>query len=86
MLFRSAIRDLDFAEALRKSPVPKLCVGGSDDQSAAPGAVRKMAEELPHAHYREIAGAGHLAPLEEPREFALMLRHFIETLPAKGHS
>ena len=81
-----AIRDLDFAGALRKSPLPKLCIGGSDDQSAAASAVRKMAEELPHAHYREIAGAGHLAPLEEPREFAGLLAEFIETLPAKGHA
>ena len=81
-----AIRDLDFAEALRKSNVPKLCIGGSEDQSAAPTAVRKMAEELPHAIYREIAGAGHLAPLEEPQEFAALLHDFMESLPKQGQS
>lgn len=79
-----AIRDLNFAEALRQSPLPKLCIGGSDDQSAAPSAVRQMADELPHATYREIAGAGHLAPLEEPREFAALLRAFIDALPNRG--
>lgn len=76
-----AIRDLDFADALRKSPLPKLCITGTEDQSAAPTAVSKMAEELPHSTYREIVGSGHLAPLEEPQEFASHLRAFIETLP-----
>ncbi len=79
-----AIRDLDFADALRKSGVPKLCVAGAEDQSAAATAVRQMAHDLPHAHYREIAGAGHLAPLEEPQEFAALLREFIEGLPKQG--
>lgn len=76
-----AIRDLNFAEALRKSGAPILCVGGSDDQSAPPAAVRKMADDLPHAQYREIAGAGHLSPLEEPQEFAAMVSEFVAGLP-----
>jgi 3-oxoadipate enol-lactonase len=81
-----AIRDLNFGDALRKSPLPKLCVGGSGDQSASPTAVRQMAHDLPHAHYREIEGAGHLAPLEEPAAFARHLREFIDALPAGDRS
>ena len=81
-----AIRDLDFAEALRKSPVPALCVAGTEDQATAATAVRKMASDLPSASYREIPGAGHLAPLEEPQEFAALLREFIENLPNRGQS
>lgn len=81
-----AIRDLDVTAAMRESQVPTLCVGGSEDQSAAASAVRKLAGELRHGHYREIAGAGHLAPLEEPAEFAAILREFIEGLSKQGHA
>ena len=42
-----AIRDLNFADALRKSQLPKLCITGTEDQSAAPTVVRKMVEATP---------------------------------------
>ncbi len=81
-----AIRDLDFAERFKQSPAPVLCVAGTEDQSAAAASVRKMSGELKHSVYREILGAGHLAPLEEPKEFAALLREFIEGLPKQGKS
>lgn len=76
-----AIRDLDFAERLRQSDVPVLCIAGTEDQSAAATAVQNMSNGLKHSTYREIAGAGHLAPLEEPQEFAALLSEFIDGLP-----
>ena len=79
-----AIRDLNFADALRNSTLPKLCIGGARDQSTAAAAVRKMAGELPNAAYREL-DAGHLAPLEQPKIFAAHLREFIQSLPKGLH-
>lgn len=59
--------------------MPVLVVAGGSDISASPQAARALAEALPQARMAEIAGAGHLAPLEQPRQFAELTRQFVRS-------
>ncbi|WP_062214513.1 alpha/beta fold hydrolase [Streptomyces sp. NBRC 109706] len=56
-----------FLPALR---IPALVVCGAADRSTPPAASRELAALIPGARYAELAGAGHLAPLERPEAFA----------------
>jgi pimeloyl-ACP methyl ester carboxylesterase len=38
---------------------------------------RRMAETIPGAALRRIAGAGHITPLEEPRQFNAIVHDFL---------
>jgi 3-oxoadipate enol-lactonase len=75
----AALRDADLGGLLGNIRVPAVCICGSEDQSTPTSAVRRLAERLPDATYREIAGAGHLAPVERPDEFASILLRFLES-------
>lgn len=57
--------------------LPSLVLCGSEDQAAPPSVSRELADLLPHGRYQEIAGAGHLVPIERPSEVASALLHFI---------
>lgn len=70
-----AIRDLNFADGLRKSGVPALALAGLRDQATALEGMKAMAAEIPGCEYREI-DAGHMSPLEAPGEFAAIVRDF----------
>ncbi len=74
----AALRDADLSGLVREIDVPALCVCGSEDSSTPPAAVRSLAARLPDARYVEIEGAGHLAPVERPAEFARILVNFVE--------
>ncbi len=75
----AALRDADLSGLLDSIEVPAICVCGSEDQSTPTSAVRSLAERLPDATYREIAGAGHLAPVERPDEFGHIVLQFLES-------
>ena len=72
----AALRDADLSAALPLIKVPAVCICGSEDQSTPPSSVRSLAARLPNAAYVEIEGAGHLSPVERPREFAKTLDNF----------
>ena len=74
----AALREADLGGLLGSIRVPAVCICGSEDQSTPTSAVRSLAGRLPDATYREIAGAGHLAPVERPDEFASILLQFLE--------
>jgi pimeloyl-ACP methyl ester carboxylesterase len=46
--------------------VPTLIVCGEHDAIASTNEMRGIAQAIPQAEYVEIAGAGHMAPLEDP--------------------
>jgi pimeloyl-ACP methyl ester carboxylesterase len=48
-------------EAIR---CPILCLSGSEDRVVSPATARAIAAALPRAEFREIAGAGHMLPVE----------------------
>lgn len=57
-------------DVLRGADVPALVLRGTEDALIPGEEADAMVAALPHADYVEIAGAGHLAPLELPDEVA----------------
>lgn len=76
-----AIRDLNYADRLALVETPALAIAGTEDQSASVDVVKAVAAAMKNCSYREIAGAGHLSPLEQPKEFARLLIEFMDGLP-----
>ncbi len=74
----AALRDADLTNAVDRITVPVLCLCGSEDASTPPPAVRSLATRIAGAEYAEISEAGHLTPVERPREFAEALIGFME--------
>lgn len=73
-----AIKGLNTQERLKSLKVPALAIAGTNDQSSGPSEVEEMAKSMPNCMYRECKGAGHLSPLEQPREYAAFVREFAE--------
>jgi len=60
--------------------VPSLVITGSEDQMIPPSESRSMAAAIPGATLVEIAGAGHMAPIEEPAAVNAALLEFLREL------
>jgi 2-succinyl-6-hydroxy-2,4-cyclohexadiene-1-carboxylate synthase len=56
---------------------PVLLTAGEQDRRYATAA-RRMAEQIPDARVRLVAGAGHAPQLEAPAEFATLLGEFLD--------
>jgi pimeloyl-ACP methyl ester carboxylesterase len=69
----------DVTAMLPRMDVPALVIVGSEDQISTPKEMSGMAKAIPRAKFVEIPGAGHMAPMEKPREFCDAL-----TGPAAG--
>lgn len=65
------------AERLSMLRVPTLVMIGSRDPSEAGLAVERIASHVPHAIKREIAGCGHILPLDCPDATWRALREFL---------
>ncbi len=59
---------------------PTLVLCGQDDQITPAAEMRSLAAALPNARYEEIAGAGHLAPMEQPQLVNAAIRRFLAEL------
>ncbi len=59
----------DVTDWLPRIKVPALLVGGEHDGISPPDEMRAIAARMPNAQYREVPGAGHMAPYERPAEF-----------------
>jgi pimeloyl-ACP methyl ester carboxylesterase len=60
----------DMRAELPNINVPTLVICGAEDAITPPDEMQSMAAAMPQASYVEIAGAGHMAPLERPEETA----------------
>lgn len=77
-----ALRDRpDSVETLRGVTVPTLVLVGAEDQISPPDAARAMAALVPSAACHVVAGAGHLAPLEQPLTTSRLLADFLVSVP-----
>lgn len=65
---------------LARIAVPTLLIAGEKDTNAPLKTMRKMAETIPGSKIVELAGVGHLAPLERPGEVADAVAGFIDSL------
>lgn len=76
----TALADFDRRAELARLVPPALCVAGRRDGVATPLAMAGLARQLGQGRYVELAGAGHLAPLEQPLEFAAVVADFLASL------
>lgn len=61
---------------------PTLVVCGEHDAISPPAEMRGIAEAIPNAQFLEIAGAGHMAPVEKPDAVNAALREFLANAPS----
>lgn len=67
----------DSMSDLEKIKVPTLLLVGDQDSISPPSATEAMAQRIPDATALKIAGAGHLANLENPLAFNESIRLFL---------
>lgn len=70
----------DSTPLLPRIQIPVLVVAGDDDQIAPAEGMKQMAEAIPGAEFTLISAAGHLAPLEQPRDVNGAVAAFLEKL------
>ena len=74
----AAMRDrADATPWLPEIRVPTLVMGGAEDEITPPAVMRPLADRVPGARYVEIAGAGHMAPLEQPQAVNRAVAEFL---------
>ncbi len=71
----------DRRDDLARIACPTLALAAEHDRLAPPKTMERMAERIPGAAYRCIAGAGHLANFEQPAAFAAAIDEFLATIP-----
>ena len=76
-----AIKNLAYAERLCAFDMPTLAVAGLRDQATPVAAMEDMASELRNCRLCKI-DAGHLAPLEKPKEFGDLIQMFAGSFDA----
>ena len=74
----------DMTALLKKLTVPTLVLCGQHDQITTTTEMRSIAETIAGAHYKEIAKAGHLAPLEQPAAVNDAIGRFLHSISTKG--
>jgi pimeloyl-ACP methyl ester carboxylesterase len=65
---------------LERIAVPTLLVAGSDDNTAPPSVMQRMAEKIPGAQLVILEGCGHLGPMDQPAAFNAVLEAFLKKL------
>jgi pimeloyl-ACP methyl ester carboxylesterase len=79
--YRKAVQMLttfDRRADLAKIAVPTLLVAGSDDKTAPPQVMQRMAEKIPGAEFVVLEGCGHLGPMDQPDAFNAALAGFLQ--------
>lgn len=85
--YRAALACLvgfDRRAALPSLAMPALLIAGERDRLAPATTMRRMAERMPRAEFALMPGAGHLLPLERPRQCAALLSAFLARFPSTG--
>ncbi|MCL7465017.1 alpha/beta hydrolase [Phaeovulum sp. NW3] len=75
---RALMRRPDQQRALRNTKVRALLLCGEHDTICPPRRHEFLAELMPHASFRLILGAGHLAPLEQPEKVTQALGEWLD--------
>jgi len=71
-------RDFDVTHDLGQIKVPALVIGGTHDRLTIPKASEHLAENLPNAELKMLAGCGHMSMLERHRELNRTLQRFLD--------
>jgi len=65
---------------LGKTTFPVLVVEGEESENKHFVDIKKMMTLLPRGIYRSVAGAGHLIPMQRPKETAAIIKEFINQI------
>ena len=79
--YRKAVHLLttfDRRKELASIKVPTLLIAGSEDKTAPPAVMEKMAGKIPGAEYVLLQGCGHLGPMDQPDAFNDALLFFLK--------
>jgi len=79
--YRKAVHLLttfDRRKELADIKVPTLLIAGSEDKTAPPAVMEKMAGKIPGAEYVLLQGCGHLGPMDQPDAFNDALLFFLK--------
>ncbi len=79
--YRKAVHLLttfDRRKELAQIKVPALLIAGSEDKTAPPAVMEKMAQKIPGAEYVLLQGCGHLGPMDQPDAFNDALLFFLK--------
>jgi 3-oxoadipate enol-lactonase len=63
---------------LKRIAVPTLLLAGSEDKTAPPSVMERMAKEIPGSTFVILEGCGHLGPMDQPAVFNAALARFLE--------
>jgi 3-oxoadipate enol-lactonase len=80
--YRKAVHLLttfDRRKELASIKVPTLLIAGSDDKTAPPAVMEKMAQKIPGADYVLLRDCGHLGPMDQPEAFNDALLFFLKS-------
>ena len=80
--YRKAVHLLttfDRRKELANIKVPTLVVAGSEDKTAPPAVMEKMAQKIPGAEYVLLQGCGHLGTMDQPDAFNDALHFFLKS-------
>ncbi|MDR2704532.1 MAG: alpha/beta fold hydrolase [Planctomycetaceae bacterium] len=66
----------DTTELLGELDIPVLVVCGLEDQFSPPSEMKPIAQKAKRGKFVEIPNAGHLPPLEQPEQFAVILKEW----------
>ncbi len=69
---------IDLWEPLGRIACPTLLVRGAESDILSPEIAKTMLERLPDGRLVEVEGAGHTVPGDRPREFARVVRSFLD--------
>ncbi|MDR0522445.1 MAG: alpha/beta hydrolase [Planctomycetaceae bacterium] len=64
----------DTTDVLRQLQIPVHVICGAEDRFSPPDEMRQLARYARNSTFTEIAGAGHLPPMEQPEQFAAAFR------------
>jgi pimeloyl-ACP methyl ester carboxylesterase len=67
----------DMTADLPNIRVPTLVLVGEADAISAPAEMKSIADAIPGSRFVQIAGAGHLSPVEQPAAFNAALAEFL---------
>ncbi len=65
-------------ERLKRLALPTALICGTDTRNAARAVIEHVRQALPHAAYREVAGAGHMSPVTHPDAVNPLILAFLD--------
>jgi pimeloyl-ACP methyl ester carboxylesterase len=77
---------LDFTPVLGQIGTPTLVLVGREDAISTRDEMEGIAAAIPGARFVEIAGAGHMAPLEKPDEATAAVSGFLTEVSESGRA